>query len=149
MRTGWTRLGLAGWLAASAAGCSGAGPGGADAVTGAPPTEDVATRQAPVVPGRPARVFVMAGFGKNCEPLGAPDIAITEPPEKGDVSFVAGQETTIQFAAGGTCAGKQAKGTGIYYTARAGTSGKDRFSVTAKLQSGETATRAFEVTIVE
>jgi hypothetical protein len=110
---------------------------------------DAATRTTPVVPGRPARVFVMAGFGKNCEPLAGPAITVDQKPSKGDVTFVPGQETTIQYAASGTCQGQRATGTGIYYTARAGATGIDRFSVTAKLASGETATRAFEVTIAE
>jgi hypothetical protein len=40
-------------------------------------------------------------------------------------------------------------GTGVYYTARAGASGTDRFAVEAKLASGETNRRVFEVTIAE
>ncbi|MGQ0672829.1 MAG: hypothetical protein ACT4N2_08140 [Hyphomicrobium sp.] len=114
-----------------------------------PPNADAAVRTAPVVTGRPARVFVMAGFGKNCEPLTGPNIAVTQPPAKGDVSFVPGQETTVQYAAGGTCAGQRATGTGIYYTARAGQTGTDRFAVEARLSSGEVARREFEVTIAE
>ena len=76
-------------------------------------------------------------------------ITITAPPAKGDVSFVPGQETTIQYSAQGTCIGQKAQGTGIYYTARAGQQGTDRFSVAAKLASGEAATRTFEVRIAE
>jgi hypothetical protein len=115
----------------------------------APPTQDAATRSSPVIVGRPARVFVMAGFGKSCEPVAAPEITVTQPPEKGDVSFIPGQETTIQYSAAGTCVGQKTTGTGIYYTARSGTSGTDRFAVSAKLASGEVATRAFEVRITE
>jgi hypothetical protein len=113
------------------------------------PTIDAAVRSMPVVPGRPARVFVFAGIGDNCEPLAAPQITITEPPAKGDVTFVPGQETTIQYSAKGTCAGRKTTGTGIYYTARAGQAGTDRFSVSAKLASNESATRTFEVKIAE
>lgn len=91
----------------------------------------------------------MAAFGKWCEPLAAPQIAITHAPAKGDVSFVPNQETTIQSSAQGTCAGQKTKGTGIYYTARAGETGSDRFAIAAKLASGETAERAFEVHIAE
>jgi hypothetical protein len=61
----------------------------------------------------------------------------------------AGQETTIQYSAQGTCIGQKTQGTGIYYTARAGQEGTDRFSIAAKLVSGETATRTFEVRIAE
>jgi hypothetical protein len=129
------------------AGCTSAAPTVDPAGTAA--TQDAATRSSPVIVGRPARVFVMAGFGKSCEPVAAPEITITQPPEKGDVSFIPGQETTIQYSAAGTCVGQKTTGTGIYYTARAGTSGTDRFAVSAKLASGEVATRAFEVRITE
>jgi hypothetical protein len=103
----------------------------------------------PVIPGRPARVFIFAGLDEKCEPIAAPQLTITQPPAKGDVSLVPGQETTIQYSAKGTCAGRKATGTGIYYTARAGQEGMDRFSIIAKLPSGETATRTFEVAIAE
>ncbi len=137
---------------AGVAGCSGIGTqDGAAPLPGDPPapTADAATRSTPVVPGRRARVFVFAGFGKQCEPVAAPQITITEAPAKGDVSFVPGQETTIQYSAQGTCIGQKTQGTGVYYTARAGQQGTDRFSVAAKLASGETASRTFEVRIAE
>jgi hypothetical protein len=137
---------------AGAAGCSGLKSQGAgaplpgDAPT---PTTDAAVRSSPVVPGRPARVFIFAGFGDHCEQVAAPTITIATPPAKGDLSFVPDQETTIQSSAHGTCIGQAAKGTGIYYTARAGQQGTDHFSVSAKLASGETATRTFQVRIAE
>jgi hypothetical protein len=113
------------------------------------PTADTATRSQPVVPGRPGRVFVFAGIGKACESLPAPELTIANRPSKGDISFVAGQETAIAASAQGTCAGAKAKGTGVYYTARAGTSGTDTFAISAKLATGETTTRNFQVTIAE
>jgi hypothetical protein len=142
---------------AGVAGCSGlksqgAGaplPGDAPAPTADAPTSDAAVRKTPVVPGRPARVFIFAGFGDHCEQVAAPQITVSVAPAKGDLSFVPDQETTIQSSAHGTCIGQTARGTGIYYTARAGQQGTDRFSVSAKLASGETATRAFEVRIAE
>ncbi|MBS0232829.1 MAG: hypothetical protein JSR99_05025 [Proteobacteria bacterium] len=109
----------------------------------------VAVRTMPVVPGRRARVFIFAGLGDRCEPVAAPEISIVQPPAKGDVTFVRGQETTIQSSAHGTCLGQRATGTGVYYTARDGEQGADRFAVTAKLASGETVTRTFEVTIAD
>lgn len=136
------------------AGCSGIGtqngaaPPASDAAALAP-TADAAVRTTPVIPGRPARVFVFSGFGDNCEPLPAPQISVPHPPTKGELSFVEGQETTIAASARGTCVGQKAKGTGVYYTARAGQQGTDRFAVTAKLATGETATRTFEVHIAE
>ena len=137
---------------AGMAGCSGLNSqGGAAPLPGDVPTAtaDAAVRSTPVVPGRPARVFILAGFGKRCEPVAAPQITITEPPSKGEVSFVPGQETTIQYSAQGTCIGQKTQGTGIYYTARAGQEGTDRFSIAARLGTGETATRTFEVRIAE
>lgn len=136
-------LGLAG---CSSVGTQSGAPVASDTLT---PTADAAVRSTPVVPGRPARVFVFTGFGDSCEPLPAPQIAVTHPPSKGDVSFVPGQETTIAASAHGTCVGQKAKGTGVYYTARSGEQGTDRFSVSAKLASGETTTRTFEVHIAE
>ena len=81
--------------------------------------------------------------------VAAPQITITAPPAKGEVTFVPGQETTIQYSAQGTCIGQKTKGTGVYYTARAGQQGTDRFSIAAKLATGETASRTFEVRIAE
>ena len=132
------------------AGCSGIGTqDGSAPLPGDAPTADAAVRAAPVVPGRAARVFVFAGFGDKCEPVAAPQITITAPPAKGEVTFVPGQETTIQYSAQGTCIGQKTKGTGVYYTARAGQQGTDRFSIAAKLATGETASRTFEVRIAE
>ncbi len=108
-----------------------------------------AVRARPVVVGRAARMFVFAGFGPKCEPVAAPDITITLLPQKGDVSFVPGQETTVNFSAKGTCIGEKVTGTGVYYTARAGATGVDRFTVIAKLASGASSTRTFEVKIAE
>ena len=137
-------------------GCSGIGtqdgsaPLPADTpAAAAAPTADAAVRSTPVVPGRAARVFVFAGFGDKCEPVAAPQITITAPPAKGEVTFVPGQETTIQYSAQGTCIGQKTKGTGVYYTARAGQQGTDRFSIAAKLATGETASRTFEVRIAD
>jgi hypothetical protein len=142
---------------AALAGCSGIGtqsgtaplPGDATAPAADAPTSDAAVRSTPVVPGRRARVFVFAGLGTGCEPVAAPQITIIEPPAKGDVTFVPGQETTIQYSAQGTCIGQKTQGTGVYYTPRAGQQGTDRFSVAAKLGTGETASRTFEVRIAE
>ncbi len=139
-------------FAGTLAGCSSAGPENLPAVTQpaaseAAPTADAATRASPVVAGRPARVFVMAGVDQACKPLPAPQITITQPPTKGDVRFKPGQETTLAATAQGTCVGQKSVGTGIYYTARAGSSGTDQFMIEAKLASGEVATRTFEVKI--
>ncbi len=139
-------------IAALLAGCSSAGPesppaGQQAATSAAQPTTDAATRASPVVAGRPARVFVMAGVDQACKPLPAPEITITKPPAKGDVTFKPGQETTLAATAQGTCVGQKSIGTGIYYTARAGSTGTDQFMIEAKLASGEVATRTFELRI--
>lgn len=129
-----------------AAGCSSPGT---DAMSPAPgaPTQDAATRAAPVVVGRPARVFIFSGFDENCAPLAAPQITIMQPPSQGEISFVPGQETTIQYSLTGKCVGQRTTGTGVYYTARAGSGGTDRFALEARLATGEVATRTFEVRI--
>lgn len=135
---------------AGLAGCSGGGSEGENpSLPLTAPTQDAAVRAQPVVPGRPARVFIFAGLGDKCERVAAPQIQINAPPAKGDITFKPGQETTIKTSAKGTCIGQSAKGTGVYYTARAGQTGTDRFTVTARLASGETSTRTFEVRIAE
>jgi hypothetical protein len=107
------------------------------------------TRSEAVVPGRPARVFIFAGVDKSCASLPAPELQIVTPPAKGDVSFRPGQDTTMAASLSGYCTGAKAKGTGVYYTARDGTSGTDTFAVTARLQSGEEMRREFQVKIAE
>ena len=125
------------------AGCSSSDP---DAKPEAAAGDGV--RHNPVVAGRRSRVFVMAGFGEKCESLAAPNLAVTQPPQKGDVSFEPGQETTVTTSASGTCIGSRVAGTGIYYTARPGQTGSDTFSVEAEL-GGSVTQRTFTVEIVE
>jgi hypothetical protein len=111
--------------------------------------QDNATRSTKVVPERPARVFVMAGFGDDCKPTPAPQISIDKQPGKGSVSLREGQVTTIQYSASGKCIGARIPGTGIYYTATKGARGSDTFAISARLTSGEVATRSFTVEIAE
>jgi hypothetical protein len=113
------------------------------------PTKDAATRTMPVVPGRPARVFVFAGFDTACASLAAPVVTMTAAPMKGDITFRPGQETNVATSATGACTGRKVIGTGVYYTARPGASGVDSFAVAAKLATGEMVSRSFEVTIAE
>lgn len=112
-------------------------------------TQDAATRSEPVVVGRPARVFVFAGLNDACRPLPSPEVTITQQPAKGALKLIPDQATTIRTSAKGTCVGQTAKGTAVYYTAREGADGTDRFAVSAKLGSGETVARTFEVTIAQ
>lgn len=106
-------------------------------------------RTEPVVAERPARVQIIAGFDAACQSLAAPTIKVTVPPQKGDVSLREAQETRVAGSLNGTCAGARVKGTGIYYTARPGTTGRDTFSISARLATGETSERTFVVTIAE
>jgi hypothetical protein len=99
-----------------------------------------------MIPERPGRVFVMAGFDEACKALTPIQITIDQLPAKGSVSFRENQETTIQYSVSGRCIGNRIRGTGIYYTARAGTSGVDTFAVTARI-GGDTASRTFNVNI--
>lgn len=110
-------------------------------------TTPAGTRTAPVVPGRPGRVFIFAGLATDCKPLPPPALTITAPPRQGDVSFRPGQTTTIATSSSGTCKGVKATGTGVYYTARHGSAGQDSFTVSARMPTGETMTRQFTVDI--
>lgn len=110
-------------------------------------TDDAAVRASPVVVGRPARVFVFVALGARCETQAPPEVTVTVPPAKGELSFKPGQATTVATSTSGNCDGRNAIGTGMYYNARAGTDGRDQFTVTTRLASGETATRDFEVRI--
>lgn len=106
-------------------------------------------RGTPVVPGRPARVFIMVGFKeKDCAPI-APQLSVTTPPAQGEVSFRPNQTTLVQFSASGKCNGKSVPGTGIYYTARAGAAGQDQFTVTATSGNGPPMTKTFRVRVAE
>lgn len=113
--------------------------------TSAPP----GVRTAPVVPGRPGRVFIFAGLDDNCRPLPPPEITVAKPPAQGDISFRPGQATTIAASASGACKGVKATGTGVYYTARQGSAGSDSFTLVARMPTGETMTRNFAVRIAE
>jgi len=106
-------------------------------------------RTQPVVPERPARVQIIAGFDDRCQTVTAPVITVVKAPLKGDVSFREGQDTRVAGSVNGTCAGARVKGTGIYYTARAGATGRDTFSITARLATGETSERTFTVEIAD
>lgn len=152
--------------AALLAACSAAGPQSSDAgvaATNTAPVDvpspapqpaaspaakaDAATRTAPVVPGRPGRVFIFAGVDEACKPIAPPALSITRPPAQGDISFKEGQQTVLAATARGTCAGTKASGTGVYYTARAGAAGSDTFIISATMPTGETLARTFSVTI--
>ncbi len=119
------------------------GPGLAQ--QGSPPVE----RRTKVVAERPARVFVMASFDKTCAATAAPVIVFDQVPGKGTVSLREGQMTTIQSSLSGACIGVRVPGTGIYYTAAKGQTGRDTFSITARLATGEVASRTFTVEIAE
>ena len=102
-----------------------------------------------VVPGNSTRVFVMAAFDAKCQSLAAPPIEIVQAPAKGSVSFREGQTTTVQTSLSGSCVGSRVSGTGIYYTAGADKGGEDRFTISARLATGEVATRSFQMFIAE
>jgi hypothetical protein len=105
------------------------------------------TRSMPTVAGRPARVFVMVGFKQSDCAAIAPDIKVTRAPTKGAVTFQPNQMTTVQFSQTGKCMGMKLPGTGIYYTARAGETGNDNFTVEATTPSGEVVSRTFHVRV--
>lgn len=132
----------------AAAGCGQSSPPDASlAASAQPATADAATRSTPVVPGRRSRVFIFAALGERCEPIAAPQVEITAAPSKGALTFVPGQQTTIATSLTGACNGRPATGTGVYYTAREGAAGSDRFAVTAHMGKGQAMSRTFEVRI--
>lgn len=135
-------------LGACASGVSPATTGSTTPATSSD-SSGAAKRNTPVVAGREARMYVMAGFReKDCAPI-TPDIQITTPPAKGDVTLKPGQTTTVQFSSSGACTGRQVTGTGIYYTARKGQTGPDSFAISAAAGSGAPTTRTFNVEIVD
>ncbi|MFM2421783.1 MAG: hypothetical protein RL291_313 [Pseudomonadota bacterium] len=100
-----------------------------------------------VVPGRPARVFVLAGFDEACKSLKGVAIEITKAPAKGQVQLREDQDTTIMSSASGKCIGTRQKGTGIYYLAAQGAVGTDTFSISARIGTNPPVTRTFTVAI--
>lgn len=103
-------------------------------------------RTAKFVPDRPGRVYIFAGFDAACQATGPVTVTIVADPKQGAISLREGQETRIA-APPGPCVGTRIKGTGVYYTARAGANGTDTFAVHAKLASGEESTKTFTVEI--
>ena len=100
-----------------------------------------------VVPERPARMFVMAGFDTACKSIAPVRITITAQPSQGQVTLREQQQTTVQYSVSGACIGARVVGTGIYYTARPDAAGTDTFAIAAQLGTGEPVTRTFQVRI--
>ncbi len=114
-----------------------------------PVSKAEAVRGTPVVSGRPARVYIMAGFKEaDCSPVN-PTMQVTQPPKMGTVTFKPGQATTIDHSGSGKCKGAKLLGTGIYYTAAPGATGADSFVVSATTGTGAPTTKAFTVRVVE
>jgi hypothetical protein len=94
-------------------------------------------------------MYIWAGFlEKDCSAL-TPTFAVAQQPAKGEISFKPNQMTTIRHSSSGNCLGESLAGTGVYYTARAGVIGDDSFSVIATTPDGSTATKTFQVRVVE
>jgi len=90
-----------------------------------------------------------AGFReKDCSGL-TPTLVVAQAPAKGEVNFKPNQNTMIRHSNSGKCIGTSLVGTGIYYTAKAGSYGDDTFSVTATTPDGSTATKTFNVKVME
>lgn len=100
-----------------------------------------------VIPDRPARVFVMAGFDTACKSITPVRITITAQPTQGQVTLREAQSTTVQYSVSGACIGARVTGIGIYYTARPEASGTDTFAIAAQIGGSEPVTRTFDVRI--
>jgi len=136
------------------AGCSSL-PGGMEVPNLLPASSPVKTgslpekRGVPVLPGRAARMYVWAAFlEKDCSAVDA-NVAVSQAPTKGTVTFREKQATMIQHSLSGKCVGNSIEGKGVYYTANKGTDGDDTFSVTATSPSGQPVTKSFKVRIVD
>lgn len=133
-----------------AAGCSQIPRLQTGSLQAAPPVVQTAaspTRGRPVVAGRPARMYIFAGFKeKDCTPVEA-TLAVAQQPSKGTVEFKPGQSTTIMQSGSGKCIGAKMQGTGVYYTAAKGQSGPDRFVVSATTPNGQVSTKTFNLKI--
>lgn len=105
------------------------------------------SRTTPVVAGRPARMYIWAGFSpEDCTAI-TPTLTIAQPPKKGTISFRPNQTTKIKQSTSGKCIGHNVYGTGIYYTARNGQTGPDQFSITASTPGDLPVTRTFSLII--
>ena len=138
-------------MALLAAACAQQGQTMAPAATNtasvAPPT--MSKRQRPVVAGRPARLYIFAGFDEGtCKPV-EPKLSVSSPPLKGTIEFRPGQTTTVMQSQSGKCIGQRMTGTGVYYTATKGQNGPDQFSVTARTPSGKATTKTFNFEITD
>lgn len=103
----------------------------------------------PVKAAKATRMYVWAGFKeKDCSPVEA-TMTLAVAPTKGDVSFRPNETITVQQSASGKCVGQRIAGTAIYYTPKAGQEGADQFSVAAATPNGGSATRSFNVEIVD
>lgn len=103
----------------------------------------------PVQAAKATRMFVWAGFKeKDCSPVEA-TMTLTAAPAKGNVSFRANETITVQQSASGKCVGQRIAGTAIYYTPKTGQQGPDAFTVAAATPNGGSATRSFNVEIVD
>jgi hypothetical protein len=107
------------------------------------------TRGRPVVAGRPARMYIFAGFKeKDCSPVQA-NLSLAQQPAKGTVEFRPGQTTTIMQSGSGKCIGTKLPGIGVYYTAAEGQTGTDRFVVSATTPTGEVSSKTFDLKIAQ
>ncbi|MFV0296766.1 MAG: hypothetical protein ACK5JT_11685, partial [Hyphomicrobiaceae bacterium] len=87
------------------------------------------TRGTPVVSGRPARLYILAGFKEaDCSAV-TPIITVTKQPRLGQVTLKPGQSTSIEHSVSGKCTGQKMLGTGIYYTAAQGKTGAVSFEI--------------------
>jgi predicted peptidase len=119
------------------------------ALAGAGRAQETTAGPTRVSPGASTRVWIMAAWDDKCQPLPAPRIDITGKPAKGTITFREGQSTTVKTSRSGTCLGSRVTGTGVYYTANAGSEGPDTFAIEARLATGEVAARTFHMMIAD
>ncbi|HRD77510.1 MAG TPA: hypothetical protein PK264_16510 [Hyphomicrobiaceae bacterium] len=102
-----------------------------------------------VAAGKTKLVFVVAGFDTECRSTTLPVVSVDAPAAKGKVVLKAGETTTVQYSLSGRCIGAKVQGVAIYYVAADDAVGADAFSISARMPTGEIATRMFNLHIVD
>jgi hypothetical protein len=99
--------------------------------------------------GKSKLVFVIAGFDAACRSTTYPTVTIDAPAAKGRIILRPGETTTVQYSVSGRCIGAKVEGVAIYYVAADDADGADVFSISARMPSGEVATRMFHIHITD
>ena len=93
------------------------------------------------------QVLLITDPGSDCRRSTAPQVAVTQQPAKGFVTFEPVPETLRDMHADEYCLSWGASGIGVVYNAGTGTAGPDTFEISALRADGGVATHAVYVLI--